>query len=467
MANEAISGILTNQVWSVWDVGKPQVATELMRRFGYQNQGTFDIIRQMGREKAVPGGTFYGYEDNPYHRTVTVKTTVGDPGAGNDATFVIAAADLDASNNFYLREGMVLTIPDTEVQCRVMSIDVTTPTAPAVTIKPFRSTDNIDSLVGGTELPITSSAFGAGTGQPDGTVVGVSKRTFYTQIFKESVGAEGDMLAQENWFEVYDTGENTIGWFTIGNLRAEYLLAQAIDGAFTLGIERTNSTMVVPSGEAGAGNNINGTRGFVPHIRANGYTLNYTGGAFDIEDLEDIGTYLRTQYVNSGKVLIMSGVKLSSDINRAAKDYFITDTGSAIMTSIYGGTFGGAPNMAGMLNFKVINLGDGFEYIIFVMDNWSNPTTFAVEDLEFNKKGVIMPVTSFKNPEPGGNGGKVDNFYIRYRAKDNYSRKFEMWTIGGAGGGQYVTAIDRRDWYIRGEMGLEVYKTNQSVIIEE
>ena len=100
------------------------------------------------------------------------------------------------------------------------------------------------------------------------------------------------------------------------------------------------------------------------------------------------------------------------------------------------------------------------------MDNWSNPETFGV--LEYDQKGMIMPVSSFKNPviTPGGRN-KVDNFNIRYRAsKDGYSRRFEMWTVGAAGGGLYVHQVDERKWFWRGEQGLEIYKTNQGVVIE-
>ena len=464
---DAASGILTDQVWSLWDVGKPQVMTELMARYGYQNQGLYTLWRSMARELPVSGTNFYGYEDNKYHRSIHVKTTTGDPGVGNDHEFILDSQDLDASNRFYVRVGDILTIPNAgEVNAHVYEIDVTTPTAPVVKIRPVVITENIGVLTSGDAIPITGAAFGAGTGQPDGTVVGTIKRSFKTQIIKETVGAEGDQLAQEEWYKVYRNGD-VKGWFTKGTMRGDYLMQLKIDGMVTIGKESTNTALVVPTGEDGAGNTINTTKGVVPHLRSGGLTQNYTGGAFDMDDLRDIGKYMRSQYVNSGNILVMSGVDLSNDVNDAAKDFFITDTGSSVMTSIANGMFGGAENMKGVLNFKVINMGDGFNYFIYVMDNWSNPETFKL--LDYDEKGVIMPVTSFKNPvlTPGARN-KVENFNIRYRAsQDGYSRRFEMWTVGGAGGGTYVTAVDSRNWYWRAELGVELYKTNQGVVIEE
>lgn len=470
MANDVVSGIMTNQIYSVYDAGKPQVVNQLMRKYGYQNQGTFQIIRDMSRELPVAASTFAGYEDNKFHRSITVRTTIADPGAGNDAVFLLAAADLDASYRFYLREGDIIAVTTAgatnDVKAIVADIDVTTPSAPSVTLRPLRSTDNIGALTTNQKLPIISGAFGAGTDQPSGTVVGVNKQTFYTQIFKESVGAEGDMLAQENWFEVYDTGENVVGWFNVGNLRAEYLMQMKIDGAFTDGVERTNTLVVVPAADEGAGNAINTTRGLFPWAKANGYEVNYTPGAEDIDDLSDINDYLRTQYVSSGNILILGGQKFNRGMNIAAREYFVTDTGSQILTRLGEGVFGGVENMKGVLNFKAFNLGDGFDFMLYTMDNWSNPETFGISGLDYDKKGLILPVSSFKDPNPQGTGSKVENFRTRYRAKGDYSRKFEMWTNGAAGGGQYIGSVDRRDWYLRGELGLEIYKTNQMVVIE-
>jgi len=463
---DAASGILTQDVWSLWDVGKPQVISELMARYGMQNQGLFTLLRSMGREMPVSGQSFYGYEDNKIHRSIHVRTTISDPGVGNDAQFVLDSQDLDASNRFYVRVGDVITIPDTEVNARVYEIDVTTPSAPIVKIRPVSATQNIGVLTAGDALPITTSAFAAGTGQPDGTIVGTVKRTFKTQIIKETVGLEGDQFANEEWYKTYRGGE-VKGWWTTGTMRGDFLMQLKIDGMVTIGVESSNTAMVVPTGEDGAGNTINTTKGVVPHLRSGGLTQTYTAGSFDLDDLRDMGKYLRSQMVNSGNILIMSGIDLSNDVNDAAKDYFVTDTGSAIMTSVADGMFGGAENMKGIINFKVINMGDGFNYFIYVMDNWSNPETFKL--LSYDKKGVIMPVTSFKNPvlTPGANK-KVENFNIRYRAsKDGYSRRFEMWTNGAAGGGTYIGDVDSRKWYWRSEMGVELYKTNQGIVIEE
>ncbi len=464
MAADALGGqILARSIWSVWDIGKPQVSNKIMAKYGLQNKGTFDFIRTLSRDIPVGADTFYGWEDNKFHRHIKVRTTIGDPGTGNDAVIVLAATDLDTSNRFYPRVGDVVTIPTTEVQARVYSIDVTSPTAPAITLKPLRAADNIGILTTDMEIPITSGMFAAGTDQPTGTIVGYTKKTFYTQLFKETVGAEGDMLAKEDWGTVYEGG-NALGVFTTGTVRAEFLMALKIDGALSLGVETTNTGMVVPSGEDGAGNSFFTTRGFVPHVRAGGTTDTYTPGSFDIEDLFDVGTYLRSQYVNNGVVCFLSGSDFAFDVNTAAFEYF-ADANGADVTSIAEGAFGGIANMQAGINFRVINLGDGFKYVIPTMENWSNPETFGL--LDFTKKGIVLPVTSFKNPMPGEARGSVDNFNIRYREANGYNRKFEAWSLGGAGGGTYVSSVDKRDWYYRAELGLEMYKTNQTYLFED
>ena len=475
MAGESYpkSGILNEQVYALHDVMKPIHAQRLFKRYGDQGVSNFQLYRQMGRELPVSNYRWHGHEDNQHHATVTVRTTVGDAGAGNDRTFTIAAADIDTSNRFYVRVGDIVTIPGTDqVQAHVYSIDVTTPADPVVTLKPVSATETIGGLTAADILPITNGAWGAGTGQPESVNTGTVERTFYTQIIKDTSALTGDQFATTEWFQYYDVKGGVKGWYTEGTAYAEYRLAIKMDGALTFGQERTNTTMLVAADAThGAGNAINTTKGLWTWARELGSSLAYTPGAFVIEDFEDIGLYMRTQHINSTVALIDSGVKLSSDINRVARAYFVTDTGSTVLTELEDTYFGGARNVAGVLNFKVINLGDGFKYMIRVNDNLSNPKTFGATGQDIDKKGLILPVTSFKDPSPSGKGGKIDNFGTRYRASrdGSYSRRMEMWDVKGAGGGSgsYVTQYDEANFYFRSEIGMEAYKLNQTVLIEE
>ena len=468
MAGESYpkAGILTSQVFALHDAMEPQHVRKLMKRFGDQGAGALELYRAMGRELPVAADTFYGHEDNKFHRTVEVKTTVADQGVGNPTTFVIAAADVDSANRYYARVGEIFQIPGTDqVQARIQSIDdTTTPSAPAITIAPVNDSQNIGALTAGDKLPIVNASYAAGTDQPDAVTTGTVERQFYTQLFKEEAGLDGDQFATDLWYKTYDAEGGIRGWFTLGTAPAELRLHIKFDGAFTFGQEPGTTVQTEPSTSTyGAGNPIYTTKGAFTWARELGGSDAYTEGVFDIEDMRDWGLYLRTQYVMSSEVLTQVGVRLSNDINSAAKDYFVI--GSADITQITSQHFGGTAEMAGLLNFKVFNLGDGFNHMLKVNDNWSNPETHGATGQDVDKKGLILPVTSFKNPKTGK---MTDNFGSRYRAKDGYSRRMEFWSTRGAGGSpnEYVTSVDRADYHFRAEIGFEGYKFNQSLVIE-
>jgi hypothetical protein len=454
------NGILTSALLSGFDILKPQHVPQLMARYGSQYLPMFQWLRGMGREEPVAGKTWFGHEENRYHRTLKCKTNVANPGAGTDCYMTLHADWLDANNRFYGRVNDIVTLPN-EVQAFVRAIDVTAPSAPIFRLSPVRAADNIGAIAANQEIAITSSAFADGTGQPDGTVIGMTKRNFYTQLFKETVNIQGGALTEEPWYQVTDDNKNVVGWYYPGTGRGEYYMGLKMDGAFFVGVDNTagNTNMAPAAGAKGAGNPVYTTKGIVPWIREEGYVQSITTGAYDITDLDTVSLKLRKEGVTSGQALYMVGAVLSADIENAAKTY-LAYTGvnfDRVVTETYGGN----RELALSVNFGVITKNQ-MTFQLKVMDQWSNPTTFGAEGYDFEKMGIIIPLTSFKDPK---SGMTQMNLATRYRAWRGYSRMFETWTVAGAGGKvTYVTDIDEENTYFRAHVGLQLFKANQMVI---
>jgi len=49
---------------------------------------------------------------------------------------------------------------------------------------------------------------------------------------------------------------------------------------------------------------------------------------------------------------------------------------------------------------------------------------------------------------------------VVYKQMGNYSRKAEVFDLGGAGNGTKTTPVDRRDWYMRSEVSTEFFGGN-------
>lgn len=451
-----VSGIYTEQIMSLHDVFMPQHIPELFSRFDAQYMPSFEFIRGLGREMPISADSWYAHEENWYHRTILTTGTVSDPGAGNQAVVTLAASDHDSNGNSYPRVGDIISIPGTFVQARIMSKNTTTPTAHTITIKPVRAADNIGAIASGTTLAITNYAKAAGMGQPSGTVVGTTKRTFWTQIFAETIGAEGSQLVNERWYKVLNKEGGVVGWYSPGYMRGEYLMALKQDGAFWWGVESDNWTETTARGSV---NNGRTTKGVFPWTSELGKTINYTAGAFALTDLRQIGLYLKSQGVTSGVVILFEGAKLNNEIEDATKTF--TGVGTDY-TRVEQTLFKGNRELSLSMNIKVITIG-GITFILKPMDVWSNPMTFGASGYNLDQYGLWMPLSKYKDPETGK---LTDNIATRYRALGSYSRRYETWRVAGAGGGLYVTDIDETNTYFRSHIGLQYVKVNQCGILK-
>ncbi len=124
--------------------------------------------------------------------------------------------------------------------------------------------------------------------------------------------------------------------------------------------------------------------------------------------------------------------------------------------------FGGNEDLAVSIGFNIIKKG-GIKFLIKPMEAWSNPMTFGANGYDLAKYGLIFPLSKFTDPKTRK---LTNNIETRYRAMDGYSRRFETWTIGGAGKGLKLSEIDETNTYFRAHLGLQAMKVNQMAIVE-
>ena len=461
------SGILTSDVFATFDVAKPQVSEFLTSRYGKQFMPFMDKFRKMGREEGIQSDTWYNYEDNWIHETITLTAdaTAIDGGASKKG----ALLTIDTTNGFYPRVGDMITVPGTLNQAWVSAIDVANS---QLTIVPAIASVNLlasgTTLVNGAELAITSGAFAEQTDQPAGTVGGMVKRTFQMQIIKETVGAAGSQLINEQWVRLFDDGRNVIGYYNPGLMRAEEILKLKIDGALTVGQQSTNTGA---SGymrqkrvnrwgsEETTYADVKTTKGFIPIITELGNTQTYgAAGTFAITDFDDECFYMRSQAVASGAIYGGLGDRLFADIQEELKDYFIDQTGDgALLTSVISVMGKGKKEMAADLNFRYVHR-NNFSFGLDVVESWSHPKYLGVTGYNMGSKGMFIPLKQVLDPK---SNVMVDNMVIKYRANQTYNRRAEIWTTGGAGEMPKTSSVDLREYFWRTEIGMGLVAANQ------
>ncbi len=199
MNPDAIAQIYASDIVSGFDIHKPEKMNVLFSRYGDQGASYFQLLRSLGFEKEVSLDTYSHFEENRIHEVIIVDANVSQPATGANIVFVIDANSLDANNNFYLRKWDIILFPN-EVTGSVIDIDVTTPTAPSITVRLNDDTDRFPALTSMQELIIISNAFSEGSGQPEGAIRGTWEYENDAQIIKETIGYTGSEMVNQTWF---------------------------------------------------------------------------------------------------------------------------------------------------------------------------------------------------------------------------------------------------------------------------
>lgn len=451
-------GVATDKLFTLYDAGKPTYVRELAKRFGVQFDPFHNWLAMMSRDEPIDGnGEWFGYEENRYNQTLKVLSDVATTGVGNNITFQLDPTFIDTTTGGYFgRVGETVTMPGTGVQARISAI---TGTAPNIyfTLMPVNVLSNIGALTAGMELAITNGAYASGTGQPKGTVVGATKRTFGLQIFKETVKFHGPEITKNLWYQAFDNAGQPVGYVTNATNRALDLLNLKVNGAMLLGQKDTNPALQEVD-EDGELQNIHYMEGLIPNIVRLGETSIVGAGAFVIDDLDDWGIYMRVEGVDSNVALMPVGARLRNDIENAAKAYIQgngTDLTKDVMKYIAGtNDF----DKLLSLGFCQINKG-GYSYLLKTINDFSDPKGLGAPGYDYDQHGFVIPITTFRDPVTGG---KLDNIATKYVDNNGYNRRMEMWKVGGAGGqGNYVTQYDTLSVFLRAHRGMQIFKSNQ------
>lgn len=456
MNPDAIAQIYASDIVSGFDLHKPEYLNDLFMRYGDQGLSTFQLIRSMGFEKPVANDTYYHFEENRIHETVTVAANVSQPAIGADIQFTIDPNSLDANNRYYLRKWDILMFPN-EVTGSVVDIDVTTPSAPVVTVTLNDDTDQFPALTADQELIITSNAFSEGSGQPEGAVSGAWKYTNNAQIIKETIGFTGTEMVDQSWVEVYN-GKQLVGYYMKGQHDIDYRMSVRGDGAFLWQKRTVNTNLVDSDNENRA---IKTTEGLVPYIRRVGHEQSYTSGSFTVSEFDDISKTLDREGAGNF-ILSLLGIDLDVDIENTLVTYFQNTNIQFARKRVNDQIFKSNEALGATVNFTYLTK-NSRTFMFKQMKTFNNPKLYGATGYDMSKYGIFIPINKRKDPK---SGKPVDSIGCRYRALGKYNRRMETWNVGGAGNGLKVTEFDKTNTFQRAHYGTHFRGGNQMLILE-
>ncbi|MDA3806301.1 MAG: hypothetical protein PF440_00165 [Thiomicrorhabdus sp.] len=458
MTPDAIAQIYASDIVSGFDIHKPEYMNTLFSRYGDQGASYFQLLRSMGFEKEVANDTYGHFEENRIHEVCIVNANVSQPSIGATITFVLSSDSLDANNNFYLRLWDILLFPN-EVTGSVSAIDVSSPAAPSITVTLNDDTERFPALTAAQELIIISNAFSEGSGQPEGAIRGTWEYENDAQIIKETIGATGSEMVNQDWFNVTSQGSKIPAYYHLGQVDIDYRTALRIDGALLYGKRTVNASLL----DSATGRAIKTTEGLIPYTRRVGNEQSYTSGAFDISEFDEMDNTLDREGAGS-YILGLLGITLHQDIENSLKTYFADTNINYARQTTNEVLFNSNESLAASVNFKILTKSER-TFLFKRMGVLNNPKLYGATGYESvgPKLGIFMPINKKKDPV---SGNMVESIGTRYRGLGRYNRRMEVWQVGGAGEGLKVTEFDKRETYQRTHVGAHHRGGNQFVLLE-
>ncbi|MCK9433133.1 MAG: hypothetical protein M0R00_09260 [Candidatus Omnitrophica bacterium] len=456
MGPEAIAQIYASDIVSGFDIHKPENLNELFSRFGDQGASYFQLLRSMGFEQEVSLDEYGHWEENRIHEIIHVKDIVAQPAVGDPITFVLDAQDLDVNQNFYPRLYDQVLFKN-EVPGSIVDIDTTDPANPAVTVEPNEITDQIPALAAGEELVIHSDAWSEGSGQPDPALRGTWRYDNVCQIIKETIGFTGTEMTNQTWFKINTKGQSIPAYYFLGQTDIDYRMALKIDGALMWNKITTNPGIIDPD----TGRPIKTTEGMIPYIRRVGNEQTYVSGAFDVDEFDEMDNTLDREHAGN-YILGLLGITLHQDIENSLVTYFNNTNINFVKPAVNSVLFNNNESLSASVNFTYLTKSER-TFLMKRMGVFNNPKLYGATGYDMPKYGIWMPINRRKDPV---SGNMVPSIGCRYKGLGKYSRRMEVWQVGGAGEGLKVTEFDNRYTYMRAHIGAHFRGGNQFLLME-
>lgn len=447
----AKGGMVTAAMVDAREIVKPQHLPELYRRFG-GGMDTEGIFSSLGRMTPISDSVLIGHEENRGHAQIFVTTGITAAGAGGASKILVSVDNTDG----YLRQHDELIMPNYTI-CQITSA-VSSSATLAVTLKPKNATGIIPVIIDGTYLTIIGNNYSDASGADGGTSVGVSKVTFYAQILKEKYEISGRAPIKELWFAVRDKSTGSIiGYHNDGLLRLSYLMSLKADYTFAWGEENTNSAVDYTTGLPSTG-----TKGMFRITKSRGAQLTAIGTTFSTPNLDTVGKYMTTQGVTSGVLVWMVGIDLFNAIRDGLVAYMATAAGSGAAYINAAKAFNSTginteanKEISAVVNYTALQFGN-YTHVFKVMENWSDPTMLGSSIYEMTKKGIVFPVSKVADAKTMK---ALENIAIRYLAKDQYNRQYQITSPDSAG-------VDKTIYQSLSDKMFTFMCANQSVYLE-
>jgi len=441
MARTAEAAVYTRNVMALLDINKDQIDSELMAIYGNEGKQYF-FNRQLGYDAPVADTQFSWFEEDKALVAFKVGTKAeGSAGAINKYTI---------TDTYVMpRVNDIVQFPNM-VQGIVTKLDGTG--GKDVSIKPIGKTATIKlpATTAGDSLRILTRAFGEGSGIGKPRLTRVSKKTNYTQIFKEKMSHTGTELTTQPWFEV-DGSKG--GMYNLGLRKLELAILSHQNGAFWEGIHDTNN-YVDPLSEVGA--TVITTDGLLPSIASDGNDFGSVTGIF--ADYATFAENALSEFVPMDTPLWHAhGFQSFKKFEASLFSTFGSGNQQEYLAkSVNEKLFNGSNSFSAFVNYKYIQ-SNNYTFMNELIADWSNEEGGKIVNRD--KTGIIVPMHRKADKKTGKMLGSITTRYKSYKGLD---RRYKVADLNGFGTdtNQPINEVDLSSKVLMSDMGWEFVGLN-------
>lgn len=441
----------------------PQVKRKLYEKHGYR-KSLYLILDQLGLGSPLKGPEFAHWEKDWFKQTFVIGSVVTPTGgAGNPIVIALKAESMltktisGVSVPFsFPQEQDIIEMPGTR-QKAIVTAKNTSVSPHQLTIKPMSNFDMAAYVIADARFFISSNAWAEGTGAAKSRLSVDSRWYNYTQIFKARYSETGSSLTNEL---PYEPIPGKMGSYLLrGTDEAEKFLYDQISGALISGIR--SAYVAQDASELDYDPMVKTTQGMIDYGVTEGTDISHVIGGIDISHFDAVGEVMRRERVNSTTINGWMGYGYRSEIENTLVDYFLRDLSTyanKFKPEVMNGT--DPKDFFAWLGFSGLHK-NGYDFIFNTLDELDDPQGMGVDAYNYSHLGMWMPAATLKNK---GEKRDIPSIGFRYKALDGYSRKYELWTTGGAGPIRKTSAVDIMNSDFRADIGGEFALGSQWVI---
>ena len=444
----------THLLNSLFGIEKPQISNVLYKKSGL-DLTLIQLLASLGMIEETAGVDVSHFEEDYLTSPVVNKTLTSAGVAGASVDFTLDPTALySGTNDFYVQLNDRLRFADGTMG-EVTNVDVSTPTAPVITVKPASATGVIPAVAAGSQIGIITNRQNEVNGERKSAYRAPTKYTYPLQIISTTTAISGTAEAVEKWYNRYDGGEDAKA-FVKNIINATYLHYEAISQAMWFEQPTTN-TSLVPTNERGS------MQGIIDWVNTSGATVvPYTPGTFTTSTFRNIEANLDKYFANR-QYLFAQGLGLARDINDAMNNtlasnsmaYFRPDSGTTFKSLLSGSM---AQDGGSGVEFNINTYKSNTRTFHFAaMPQFSNPSTLNVLNggipVGTDYIGVGIPIDKEK---VSGSSKPTTLLKLRFLPRNN-SKGYVRLSQTGANAPNQTNNEDNRKYHLLSDVGNELF----------